>query len=210
VTDWPAGDNRAKVPTRIHYTAGGGNQCGYEIPNGVDPLKWFKLLLMKEEDIPQYLHDSGHIKKIDEARAQLAKERKDVVQVIADYLRFLWNNTIAAIEKSETRAVVDSTPYVVVLTFPALWETDATQKMQDAAKQAGILDPRRRTTVAATTLHTVEEPEAAALATYADLRENHSAFSVSEDIGIRRFDHRLIRPRSASPSSSLMLGVEPV
>lgn len=133
---------------------------------------------MKKEDIPQYLHDSGHINKINEARARLAKEGKEIVQVIADYLRFLWNNTIAAIEKSETRAVVDSTPYVVVLTFPALWETEATQRMQDAAKQAGILDPRRRTTVAATTLHTVEEPEAAALATYADLRENHAAFSV--------------------------------
>ncbi|TID21337.1 actin-like ATPase domain-containing protein [Venturia nashicola] len=180
VTDWPAGDNRAKVPTRIHYTAGGGYQCGYEIPNGADPLKWFKLLLMKNEDIPQYIRDSGHINKFKEALARLEKEGKDVVQVIADYLRFLWNNTIAAIEKSETRAVVDSTPYVVVLTFPALWETEATQRMQDAARQAGILDPRRRTTVAATTLHTVEEPEAAALATYADLRENHAAFSVGQ------------------------------
>jgi hypothetical protein len=181
VTDWPGGeDNSSKVPTRIQYTGSGEYKCGYEIPNGADALKWFKLLLMKEEDIPQDVRDSGHINKIDEARRRLARERKDVVQVIADYLRFLWDNAIASIEKSEPSAVVNTTPYVVVLTFPALWKPDAVQKMRDAAAQAGIDGPRRRTTVAPTTLYTVEEPEAAALATYADLRENHLAFKVGE------------------------------
>jgi molecular chaperone DnaK (HSP70) len=179
VTDWPGGeDNSAKVPTRIQYSASGSYQCGYEIPGGADALKWFKLLLMKEEDIPSYLHDSGHINKIDEARTRLTRERKDVVQVIADYLRFLWTNTVASIEQSEESAVVNATPYVVVLTFPALWKSDAIQRMRDAAALAGILDPRRRATVTPTVLHTVEEPEAAALATYADLRENHAAFRV--------------------------------
>jgi molecular chaperone DnaK (HSP70) len=101
-----------------------------------------------------------------------------VEQVIADYLRFLWNHVTAAIEKSEMQAVVRVTPYVVVLTFPAIWKPDAVEKMKSAAKRAGILEPRGR--AGKTVLHTVEEPEAAALATYADLSEDHPAFTVSK------------------------------
>jgi hypothetical protein len=180
VTDWPGGeDNSYKVPTKIRYAANGTYQCGYEVPSRDDPLKWFKLLLIKEEDIPNNLRHSDHIHVIDEARKRLAKTGKTVVQVIADYLRFLWDNAIATIEKSETNAVVNSTPYVVVLTFPALWKPYAVQKMWDAAQQAGILAPRSRMSVTATVLHTVEEPEAAALAIYGDMRENRSAFRVS-------------------------------
>lgn len=100
--------------------------------------------------------------------------------MIADYLKFLWTNAIASIEKAETRAIVKTTPYVVVLTFPALWKPDAVQKMREAAELAGITAARSQRTVAPTALHVVEEPEAAALATYADMSWNHAAFRVSQ------------------------------
>jgi hypothetical protein len=165
-----------------------------------DPLKWFKLLLIKEEDIPHNVRDSDHIHVIDEARKRLQKTGKTVVQVIADYLKFLWDNAIATIEKSETNAVVNSTPYVVVLTFPALWKPYAVQKMRDAAQVAGILATRSRTAVTPTVLHTVEEPEAAALAIYGDMRENRSAFGVSEERVCGKFYYTNALDRSSKHS----------
>ncbi|QDS74369.1 hypothetical protein FKW77_004996 [Venturia effusa] len=181
VTDWPGGGNDSyKVPTKIQYGANGSHQCGYEVSARSDSLQWFKLLLIEEEDIPNHLRDSDHIQVIDDVRERLARTGKTVVEVIADYLKFLWNNAIATIKRSETSALVDSTPCVVVLTFPLLWKPYAVQRMRDAAQRAGILAPRSRTSVAPTILHTVEEPEAAALAIYGDRRRDRSAFGIGQ------------------------------
>lgn len=177
VTDWTGRQGYAKVPTKILYSAESEPKCGHEIPETSDPLQWFKLLLVREEELPEDMRDSGHIKKVKDARKRLEIEKKSIEDVVADYLRFLWNHTTAAIEASETQAVVRATPYVVVLTFPAIWKPDAVQRMRDAAKKAGILEPRGR--AGETELYTVEEPEAAALATYADLSEESPAFNVS-------------------------------
>lgn len=101
------------------------------------------------------------------------------MEVIADYLRFLWRHTTAAIERAETRATANATRYVVMLTFPAIWKPDAVKKMKDAAELAGIMD--ERPLAEGTMLYTVEEPEAAALATYSDLSDTlHPVFKTGE------------------------------
>jgi molecular chaperone DnaK (HSP70) len=132
----------------------------------VEPLKWFKLLLAKVEDLPRHMTQDGDFDKIEEARFRLNEMGKTVEDVVADYLRFLWTHVLAAIERAKTKPVLNTTTFHVVLTFPAIWKADAMQKMRDAAQKAGILDRRR---AGPTVLDLVPEPEAAALATYADI-----------------------------------------
>jgi molecular chaperone DnaK (HSP70) len=157
------------VPSQILYTGLGplDYKCGYEIPDGYEPLKWFKLLLPESADLPDYIKESVEFDKIEEARKALRQAGKTVEDVVADYLTFLWSHVISIIKRSKTQSVFNTTPFQVVLTVPAIWQANATQKMEDAAAKAGILDFRRPGLD--TTLHTVPEPEAAALATYVDL-----------------------------------------
>jgi molecular chaperone DnaK (HSP70) len=103
---------------------------------------------------------------------------KDIEEVIADYLRFLWEHVKGVIERSKTKLVADTTPFQVVLTVPAIWKADATQIMRNAAARAGILAVRA--SGLETVLHTVPEPEAAALATYADLAGPGGMFQEGE------------------------------
>jgi hypothetical protein len=169
VTDWNKGKGDAKVPSQIVYSSHDSDdyKCGNEIPPNLEPLRWFKLLLPKETDLPTHIQQSSEFNKIKEARNNLRREGKEVEDVVADYLRFLWNHVKGVIERSKTKLVVDTTPFQVVLTVPAIWKADAIQKMRNAAAKAGIL--ATRATGLETVLYTVPEPEAAALATYADL-----------------------------------------
>jgi molecular chaperone DnaK (HSP70) len=156
-----------KVPTELAYI---GNEIrfGYDIPSDVEPLRWFKLLLVKEEELPEHVRNSTDIKKIHEAHEALRRAGKTPIEVIGDYLKFLWDQVTAAIERSQTLEAVNGIPYTVVLTVPAIWNEEAIAKMKIAAKRAGILDRRR---AGETDLQFIQEPEAAALATYADVGE---------------------------------------
>jgi hypothetical protein len=168
ISDWSGGKGDAKVPSQIWYLEDGSGQylCGNEIPDGVEPLKWFKLLQAKEEDLPRHMTEAGDFDKIEEAQYRLNAIGKRIEDVVADYLRFLWIHVLAAIERAKTRPVLNTTAFHVVLTFPAIWQADAMQKMRVAVQKAGILDRRRAGT---TVFDLVPEPEAAALATYADI-----------------------------------------
>ncbi|KAF3767179.1 hypothetical protein M406DRAFT_39951 [Cryphonectria parasitica EP155] len=63
-------------------------------------------------------------------------------------------------------AMVNICRFNVVITVPAMWSLEAQMKMRTAAKMAGILSRRL---AGETTLTLVAEPEAAALATLADM-----------------------------------------
>jgi hypothetical protein len=126
---------------------------GYGIGEA-ESVKWFKLLLLDEEDMEEHQRNSNQIKR---AKELLQQAGKTPVQAVADYLRILWNHSIA----------VHGTPFRVVLTVPAVWTTKAKDKMKQATKCARILDPRLTDE---TTLSFVSEPETAALATFEDLR----------------------------------------
>ncbi|PVH96466.1 hypothetical protein DM02DRAFT_731204 [Periconia macrospinosa] len=88
-------------------------------------------------------------------------------RAVADYLRLLWNHALTNINKDFGQVAVDGTPFRVVLTVPAVWKTKAKDRMAKAVKRAGILDVRL---AGETTLNFVSEPEAAALATFQDLK----------------------------------------
>jgi hypothetical protein len=64
----------------------GETTWGFNIPMDEMPLKWFKLLLIEERDIPTNLRESRQLR---EARELLRKEGKSVGEVVAAYLRAL-------------------------------------------------------------------------------------------------------------------------
>jgi hypothetical protein len=177
IDEWPMKE-ACKVPSRIYYPGDDGKPTfGYEAMEKVNPLTWFKLLLIKDDDLKKYIGTAPD-DRIMRAREQLQVLGKSVVDVVTDYLRFLWTQTEAAIAKVHLQRVRNA-PYVVVLTVPAIWKPDAIQKMRDAAKGAGILAHRE---VGETVLHIVAEPEAAAFATHSDCAEGNGegTFKVSQ------------------------------
>jgi molecular chaperone DnaK (HSP70) len=135
---------------------------GYEVPVDADPVRWFKLLLLKEEDVEADVKSSEPLLR---ARKMLKENGKSAVDLIADYLRQLWQHVVQSIETSRGEIIVRALRFHIVITVPAIWKGYARQGMQDAAKQAGLLDRR---SAGLTTLSFVPEPEAAALATLSE------------------------------------------
>jgi molecular chaperone DnaK (HSP70) len=151
---------------------------GYGIPSGQEAVKWFKLLLLDDSE----MQDSArHSKQIERARILLQKAGKTPIEAVADYLQFLWEHTMAAIKEDPSMGehVVEGTPFQVVITVPAVWSHNACRKMTKAAAKAGILAPRL---CGDTTLSFVSEPEAAALATFQDLKSR-------PDLKVRIYQH---------------------
>jgi hypothetical protein len=136
---------------------------GYDIPPGAASLNWFKLLLVEDQDQQE---DIRNLKQLIHARETLRRLGKSEVEAVADYLRLLWNHAISEIERAQGTSAVEGLPFKVVLTVPAIWDHKAQAKMRQAAEKAGILEDRL---CGKTTFELVSEPEAAALATLADL-----------------------------------------
>ena len=129
------------------------------------PIKWFKLLLLKDEDIIQDgVRDSEPLK---DARRQLAEHGLTATKAVALYLEKLWLHTYAQLS---SRLDVDNLPLRVAITVPAIWPPYAEQAMRDAARIAGITAERD---IGTTTLDLVQEPEAAGLSIFLDRRELH-------------------------------------
>ncbi|KAJ5196017.1 hypothetical protein N7449_006496 [Penicillium cf. viridicatum] len=159
ITDWPGTSNdEAKVPTRLSYENGAKEPLwGFQVDNTEQALQWFKLLLLKEEDMWKDLRGSDQLVK---ARKLLRDWGKTPEDCIADYLRALWKHTLKMIRKGHADYLIESLQFHVVLTVPAIWKDYARTAMQEAAKRAGILDDR---SAGETTLILAPEPEAAGL-----------------------------------------------
>ncbi|KAM0391993.1 hypothetical protein ACHAQC_006802 [Fusarium culmorum] len=158
ITDWPSDDHRnhneIQVPTLYDIDSG---KWGYEITPNMKPIKWFKLLLLNNDDITK--EDIRNAKQLQEARNILAKHGNiTAVQIVGRYLKKIWDHTYAALR---SRLDIDDLPIRVAITIPAIWPGYAENAMKEAARIAGILDNR---VIGDTTLMLVQEPEAAALA----------------------------------------------
>lgn len=122
-------------------------------------MRWFKLLLLKEEDLEEDLRSSPYLLH---GQRMMAENKKTPVDLISDYLRFFWPHVISRIHRDRGASVVDAMSFHVVITVPAIWKNYARQKMELAAREAGILSWRP---AGQTTLSFVPEPEAAAMST---------------------------------------------
>ncbi|KAK9412835.1 putative Actin-like ATPase domain-containing protein [Seiridium unicorne] len=159
ITSWPGtGREEGKAPTEIFYEYG-EMSWGYLVPSDGDPVRWFKLLLVKEEDLDPSLRSSEFLLR---ARQFLRVEGKTAIDLITDYLRALWGHVLQTIVKARGQAVIDALRFHVVVTVPAIWQGYARQDMKQAAQNAGILDARL---AGDTILSFAPEPEAAALST---------------------------------------------
>lgn len=166
VNSWEAdGDNvdEAKAPSAITYGPRGTFTWGYSVEPGDEQLKWFKLLLLKEDDIPEAIRASD---KLQEARNYLEKHNKTPIQVVTEFLRHLWEYSLKCITKAIGKATVNYAQFHVAITLPAIWPSYAREGMRLAARDAGILDKRLGVE---TQLTFVPEPEAAAIAALADM-----------------------------------------
>ncbi|KAI9149947.1 Heat shock 70 kDa protein 12B [Paramyrothecium foliicola] len=160
ITNWPGhGREEGKAPTAIYYDHDNGKaRWGYDIEDEVSVLQWFKLLLLRQEDIQD---DVQHSDVFLNAKRMLKQSGKSAVDVVADYLRLFWDHIIDTIQRDRGDFVVEALQLHVVLTVPAMWKGYARQAMKEAASKAGILEDR---VAGPTTLSFAPEPEAAALA----------------------------------------------
>ncbi|CAM1506717.1 Fc.00g063580.m01.CDS01 [Cosmosporella sp. VM-42] len=167
VTNWDAELNNCsdveKAPTQLHY--GGqseANTWGYSVPLDKNPLRWFKLLLLDDRDVPEGVATSPQIR---EARRLQKEINKDPVDIIGCFLRHIWNHSIDSIRRTISAELLQKCKFHVVITLPAIWPHYTQRRMEQAAKLSGILDERSS---GETILRFISEPEAAALATIKD------------------------------------------
>lgn len=162
VTRWKTKLNlvadNAKTPSEIFYPLDGGEiRWGYDVPLDEEPIRWFKLLLVSEEDLSPDLQKSAQIKR---ARELVRVREQDPIDVVADYLRLLWAHALEDIVRDRGKSALAGSPFKVWITVPAIWEPDARERMLKAAEKAGIT---QRRAIGPTTVDFVAEPEAAAL-----------------------------------------------
>lgn len=172
ITSWPGtGREEGKAPTEIFYE---DNQVmwGYSIPPDVDPIRWFKLLLLREEDLTAELRESEFLPR---ARKIIRETKKTATDLIADYLRALWLHILDTIHKARGKSVIEALTFHVVITVPAIWKDYARQSMTEAARKSGILNTRL---AGPTTLAFAPEPEAAALASLYESKPSINAGDV--------------------------------
>ncbi|KAI5465927.1 hypothetical protein BGZ63DRAFT_411377 [Mariannaea sp. PMI_226] len=158
--------DKDKAPTIISYEMKQDGSCpwGYDISADKVSLRWFKLFLVDDGDIPPYLKTTIFL----EATKELIRtEGKTAVEVIADYLQELWQHALQTVERTHGGNLIQRSNLHVVATLPAIWPHYARLRMKSAIASAGILDSRRERK---TTLSFTSEPEAAALASLQDIK----------------------------------------
>ena len=167
VAHWPSDGQRGKdevqVPTQVDLAT---KDWGYLVSKDADPIRWFKHLLLEPQDLKTDMKDASI--PLENSREKLRKhagsEPGAVVDLIAEFLRNLWEH---ALEQIHPEIDIELLHIKVAIAVPAIWPLYARQGMEETAKKAGILKPRH---IGATKLILVEEPEAAALSTLSGRR----------------------------------------
>lgn len=160
ITSWPdSGREEGKVPTEIWYDENDEPSWGHSVPADVEPFRWFKLLLLRTEDVDPDLQQSEFLAR---TTRMMEESGKTPVSLVADYLRLFWAHILSAIERARGESVVEALAIHVVITVPAIWKSYARRDMEEAAERAGILDVRM---AGHTKLTFAPEPEAAAFST---------------------------------------------
>ena len=160
IDSWPGiGTGQKKAPTELWYDEDDVPYWGYEVPADSEPNRWFKLLLLRNEDLDPKVRESELFARV---QTTIAKSGKTALGLVTDYLRLLWGHTISTIEKARGKTQFEALAIHVVITVPVIWTGYARQLMEVAARDAGILDPRAG---GKTELTLASEPETAALST---------------------------------------------
>ncbi|KAI8723147.1 hypothetical protein NCS52_00169900 [Fusarium sp. LHS14.1] len=161
ISEWPAENHmnqqEVQVPTVYDIASG---KWGYQVTPDMKPVRWFKLLLLSDDDLAKEENQEvSRSKQLREARDQLSNNPGKItaVDLVGQYLKNLWDHTYKTLK---TMVDIDSIPLCVAITIPAIWPHYAQNAMREAAKIAGIT---KRRTIGTPTLGLVQEPEAASL-----------------------------------------------
>ncbi|KAJ3527025.1 hypothetical protein NM208_g10913 [Fusarium decemcellulare] len=164
VTNWKTLKNfnsdKEKVPSAIHYDENSeeGPAWGYAVPLDENVLRWFKLLIIDEKDLPSKIRGSP---QINTARARLLQLNKTPAEVIGDYLSAVWKHSRESIIRSVGLRMFKISRLHIVVTLPAIWPLYARIRMEEAMGIAGFRELRP---AGEATIEYISEPEAAALA----------------------------------------------
>lgn len=168
VTSWDTDRNHCsdieKAPTELCFTDTQNDPSwGYGIPITKEGIKWFKLLLLDDGDVPPEVAASSHL-----ATARMMQQRigKSPIELVGIFLKHLWDHAGDDISRSCGEKLKERCTYTIIITLPAIWPHYAQDRMRQAAQLAGMLKPR---SCGPTTLKFISEPEAAAHATFADM-----------------------------------------
>ena len=143
-----------KVSSSISYVDGKPQKWGYMVGLTDEPFKWIKLLLDENNML------ATGAEMVTDSNQMLTKMDKRAHEVVADYLKLLWDYTLQHIQKLYPK-FQDMFNLRVILTVPAIWSPAATDRMLQVARLAGMPAP----------INLITEPEAAALATIDDIAE---------------------------------------
>ncbi|KAJ4327229.1 hypothetical protein N0V84_002359 [Fusarium piperis] len=158
ISEWPTANhiNQSEVQVPSLYDIDSG-KWGYQITPDINPVKWFKLLLLNDSDLAE--EEIGGSRQLQEARIQLSMHTTQMtaVEVVGCYLGKLWDHTYAILK---TKLDIDGIPLRVAITVPAIWPHYAQRSMREAAKLAGITAKRL---MGVPTLELIHEPESAGL-----------------------------------------------
>ena len=154
------------------------SRWGFGLQASDNAIRWVKLLL---SPLSLSALNTQEEKVVEMTARQLREIGKTAIEVIADYLRFLWSHILARLRVRLTAPVLDNMVLKVVLTVPAIWDHGAQQQMRKAARLAGILESRA---CGKTEITLIAEPAAAALATYhdAEIRMNPAIEVISSGL----------------------------
>ncbi|KAL6356472.1 hypothetical protein LRP88_10069 [Fusarium phalaenopsidis] len=164
ITNWKNlrnfNQDKEKVPSTVFYNqmTAGEFSWGHAVPIGEDVLRWLKLLLVDENDLPPKIRDSPHVAT---ARALIRQLKKTPVEVIGDHLGELWKHSRENIMRAVGQRVFKIARLHFVVTLSAIWPHYARTRMEEALVRAGIREPRP---AGETIVDFISEPEAAALA----------------------------------------------
>ncbi|CAG8962469.1 hypothetical protein HYFRA_00014199 [Hymenoscyphus fraxineus] len=163
ITNWPnpktKNASNDKVPSTISYCNGQVERWGYSNRDKDETFRWFKILL---EPSHKY---NDEVKEVKDASKLLKSLNKSPEEVVADYLKVLWDYTMEDI-KQEVKEDNWKRDYAlkVVITVPAMWSDAAKDKTKKAALMAGLPD----------NITMITEPEAAALSIIRDKADEES------------------------------------
>jgi molecular chaperone DnaK (HSP70) len=163
VDTWPdpkaSNANRNKTPSVISYRNGDPHEWGFNAKKLDDPLRWAKILLQPENTQTGIQTE----KIIEHTRQGLERIGKTAEEAVTDYLRYVWNFVIKKDLDGQFTNVEALFKLRVVVTVPAMWEPIARESTRRALRGAGIR--------AEWPIDIVTEPQAAALASYHDMKD---------------------------------------
>lgn len=136
-------------------------------PPEKDVVRWFKLLLLNQADLPKDVAESSHFQQ---AVCLQKKLKMNAEELVGCFLRSLWKHCMESINRALGKAEVDDCKIHIVMTVPAIWPHYVQNKMRYAANLAGMLHSRDlKPAVNNPTIQFLSEPEAAAMAALAEM-----------------------------------------